>query len=68
MTASTLRLLWTVILENSLESVSNLPESLFVRHLLEQIQSRVCLSTAEERAMQSYLRIKRSLILDMLQG
>ncbi len=68
MDASTLRLLWSVVLENSPESVSNLPEALFVRHLLDQIQARVCLSTDQQSAMQSYIRTKRVLILDMIQG
>lgn len=68
MDASTLRLLWSVILENSPENISNLPEALFVRHLLEQIQDRVCLSIDEQNAMQSYLQAKRGLILEMIQG
>ncbi|MDV3351604.1 hypothetical protein D0962_10085 [Leptolyngbyaceae cyanobacterium CCMR0082] len=68
MDASTLRLLWSVILENSPENISNLPEALFVRHLLEQIQDRVYLSIDEQNAMQSYLQAKRGLILEMIQG
>ncbi len=68
MNASTLRLLWSVVLENSPENISHLPEALFVRHLLEQIQARVCLTMDEQNAMQSYLQIKRSLILEMIQG
>ena len=66
MDASTLRLLWSVVLENSPESISNLPEALFVRHVCEQIQARVCLSSDEQNAMQSYLHAKRGLILEML--
>lgn len=68
MDASTLRLLWSVVLENSPESVVHLPEALFVKHVLEQIQSRICLSTDEQNAMQSYLHAKRGLILEMMQG
>ena len=68
MDASTLRLLRSVDLENSPESVSNLPEGLFVRHLLEQVQARVCLTVDEQTAMQSYIQIKRDLILEMIQG
>lgn len=68
MDASTLRLLWSVVLENSPESVSNLPEALFVKHLLDQIQAKVCLSTNQQNAIQSYIRSKRVLILDMIQG
>ena len=68
MDASTLRLLWSVVLENSPENVSHLPEALFVRHLLEQMQARVCLSMDEQSAMQSYLQTKRTLILEMIQG
>ena len=68
MDASTLRLLWSVVLENSSESIASLPESLFVRHFLEQIQTRVCLSTDEQTAMKSYLQTKRVLILEMMQG
>ena len=68
MNASTLRLLWSVVLENSPESIAHLPETLFVRHLLEQMQARVCLSADEQNAMQSYLQNKRALILEMIQG
>lgn len=68
MDASTLRLLWSVVLENSPESVSNLPEALFIRQVCEQIQSRVCLSPDEQNAMQSYLHAKRRLILEVMQG
>ena len=68
MDASTLRLLWSVVLENSPESISNLPEALFVRHLLEQVQTRVCLSVDEQTALQAYLQTKRNLILEMIQG
>lgn len=68
MDASTLRLLWSVVLENSPESISHLPEALLVRHLFEQIQARVCLSIDEQNAMQSYLQTKRALILEMIQS
>ncbi len=68
MDASTLRLLWSVVLENSPESIASLPDTLFVRHFLEQVQDRVCLSLDEQDAMQSYLHTRRTLILEMIQG
>ncbi len=68
MDASMLRLLWSVVLENSSENISSLPEALFVRHLLEQMQARIYLSMDEQDAMQSYLQAKRRLILEMIQG
>ncbi|WP_152532081.1 hypothetical protein [Leptolyngbya sp. Heron Island J] len=68
MDTSTLRLLWSVVLENSPESISHLPDTLFVRHLFEQIQARVNLSLDEQDAMQVYLHNKRGLILEMIRG
>ena len=68
MDASTLRLLWSVVLENSPESISHLPDALFVRHLFEQVQTRVNLSLDEQNAMQVYLHNKRGLILEMIRG
>lgn len=68
MDTSTLRLLWSVVLENSPESISHLSDTLFVRHLFEQIQARVNLSLDEQDAMQVYLHNKRGLILEMIRG
>lgn len=68
MDASKLRLLWSVVLENSPENIAKIPEAFFVTHILEQMQARVCLSADEQNAMQSYLKSKRGLILDMMQG
>ena len=68
MNASTLRVLWSVVFETSPEIVANLPEAVFVGHLCEQIQSKVCLSSDEQSAMQSYLQTKRTLIIEMMQG
>lgn len=68
MDASKLRLLWSVVLEHSPESIAKIPEAFFVNHILGQIESRVFLSKDEQYAMQSYLQTKRGLILDMIQG
>ena len=68
MNAEMLRLLWSVVVDVSIERVAGLSDDVLVGHLFHQINSRVCLSLEEQITIKSYLRTRKPLIREMLQG
>ena len=68
MNAEMLRLLWSVVVDVSLERVAGLSDDVLVGHLVHQINSRVCLSLEEQITIKSYLKTRKPLIREMLQG
>lgn len=68
MSTEMLRLLWSVVVDSSLERVAGLSDDVLVGHLLHQINSKVRLSSEEQITIQSYLRARKPLIREVLQG
>ncbi len=68
MKAEILRLLWSVILELSPETVAELLDEALVGNLLARLSSRLCCSPADQTAVQSYLKNKQLLIREVVQS
>ena len=68
MNAQVLRLLWSVILEISTDKITGLSDDVLERSLLGMISSRCCLSQADQVSVKCYLKARKPLIREMLQG
>ena len=66
MDATKLRVLWSLILDASLDNLAEVSEAVFISQLSTYINDNIYLNDHERVALLGYWQARRHLILDML--
>jgi hypothetical protein len=67
MEASVIRLLWSIVLTLPPEAMGVGSEDVIVRHVLHELEGRICLSADDRIKVKQYLLTRHVMIREMLQ-